>query len=558
MSVRGSSPSLSSTAQRLVGKKLDKYEVIQELGAGGMGAVFEAKNSLTGRRVAIKVILGELSADQALVARFQREARAAGSIESRHIAQVLDAGTDAESGAPYLVMELLSGYDLDALMKRMGTLRPTLALRIVAQALAGLEKAHSANVIHRDIKPANLYIAESDGGQRVVKLVDFGIAKVKDDVTASREFSLTQTASILGSPLYMSPEQARTSKTVDGRADLWSLGVVLYQMVTGRAPHASAGSLTELLLAICSDPAEPVQNRAPWVSPEVARIIMRSIEIDPSKRFQRARDLLDEIQAIVPDWQHLDASLITPMTDAERALVAPRLESPAELHVSTGPNSARPAVVDAATVAPSKRNIALTPVDSAKGASGWDKTATDDDPKVAGASSALAKSTPGVSAISAPGALPSTGGLASTNEGTTTNPLDAGAARQKKKKSALLPIAIGIIAVVGVGGAALGLSMRQPASTTALPRAEPTSTPTISASAQPATTTSAQEIATTTATASVPAATAASSSKTVIRPLPSAKASATTTATATAPSKPTATAPTTTATASSPISRDFN
>jgi len=256
-------------------------------------------------------------------------------------------------------------------------------------------------------------------------------------------------------------------------------------------------------------------------------------------------------------------SLITPMTDAERSLVAPRLESPAELHISTGPNSARPDVVDAATVAPSKRNIALTPVDAAKGASGWDKTATDD-PKAAGASSgvsALAKSTPGVNAISAPGALPSTGGLVSTNEGTTTNPLEGNEARQaKKKKSALLPIAIGIIAVVGVGGAALGLSMRQPASTNMPPRAEPTPTQALSASAQPATTTSAQEIATAAATASIPLATVASSSKTVIRPLPSAKASATTatTTTATAPSKPTATAPTTTATASSPISRDFN
>jgi serine/threonine-protein kinase len=322
----------------MIGTRLDsKYEIIAKLGEGGMGAVYEAQHVQTKRRVAIKVILSAGSTDAMMVARFQREARAAGSIDSRHIAQVLDAGSDPATGAPYLVMELLKGQDVDHIMKSGGPLRPTLALRIVAQALAGLERAHAAKVIHRDIKPANLFVAEGEGDERVVKLVDFGVAKVKDDVTASREYSLTQTSSLLGSPLYMSPEQARTSKSVDGRADVWSLGTVLYQLIAGEAPHHLAASLTELLLAICTEPAPPIQVRAPWVTPDIAAIVMKTLQIDVEKRYATAGAVLADIAAVVPDWQRLDASMFTPMTDDERNFVAPRLAAEPQLGVSTGP-----------------------------------------------------------------------------------------------------------------------------------------------------------------------------------------------------------------------------
>ena len=377
----------AQAAPSLVGKRLDKtYEIIAKLGEGGMGVVYEAQHAKTGRRVAIKVISSQF-ADDTLVARFQREARAAGAIDSRHIAQVLDAGTDPETGAPYLVMELLKGRDLDQLMKRFGTLRPTLALRIVAQALAGLERAHGKHVIHRDIKPANLFVAEGDGNERIVKLVDFGVAKVKDDVTASREYSLTQTASLLGSPLYMSPEQARTSKTVDGRADLWSLGTVLYQLLSGEAPHHLASSLTELLLAICTEAAPPVQNRAPWVTPEIASIVAKSLEIDASRRYPNASAMLADIEAIIPDWQRLEESMITPMTDAERDFIAKKAEPPPLLHASTQPNGSK-------TISDS--HIAIAKKEAFEGAGDRPTPPLDK-------TSVYADSQPGVNAISAPG-----------------------------------------------------------------------------------------------------------------------------------------------------------
>jgi len=336
----------ATTTDSMIGKRLDKYEVLSKLGAGGMGAVYEGKHVATGRRVAIKVILGDIVPDEALIARFQREARAAGTIESRHIAQVLDAGKDDETGAPWLVMELLQGEDVDALVKRDAPLPPALALRIVAQALAGLERAHAANVVHRDIKPANLYLAKTDGGQRVVKLVDFGIAKVRDDLASSREHALTQTSALLGSPLFMSPEQARASKSVDGRADIWSIGTVLYQMLAGRAPHADADTLTELLLAICTTDVPPIQDRAPWIAPEIAVIVHRALAIDVRDRYASATEMREAIAAIVPDWQTIDDAMLVPLAEAERAIVAAR----AAIGTATGPNEPRPSLASSASI----------------------------------------------------------------------------------------------------------------------------------------------------------------------------------------------------------------
>jgi serine/threonine protein kinase len=525
----------------MIGKRLDgKYEVVSELGAGGMGAVYEAVNVATKGRVAIKVILGQLSADSALVARFQREAQAAGSIESRHIARVIDAGKDPETNAPYLVMELLRGEDLDALMKSFGAFRPTLALRIVAQALAGLERAHAANVVHRDIKPANLYVAQSDGGQRVVKLVDFGIAKVKDDVTASREFSLTQTASLLGSPLYMSPEQARTSKTVDGRADLWSLGVVLYQMLSGRAPHAEAGSLTELLLAICTEPARPIQDTAPWVSPEIAALVTRAIEIEQNKRFRTATEMLAEITAIVPDWQQLDETMLTPMTPAERSFIAQRIEPASQLGVSTGPNSSRGSderVVASRTVEPNIERISNAPTSSLASS-------------VAVSSQPGVGSEPGVRAISVAGNA-SIDGLASTK---ASGEVVVPRSKSRGLVYALGAGALGLIAI-GIGWSAMhkGPPASPPTSVLAVP----------SESAPPAASVSAVVAATAAPEETAPAAIASVSARPSPKVAPVAagakpvaskpQAAPATSPVAAPPPKPAAPAP-----SSSPISRDFN
>ena len=197
----------------------DKYRIVRVLGEGAMGAVYEAQHVDTGRRLAVKVIHRELIND-AILTRFEREARAAGAIETQHIAEVIDAGKDAASGTPYLVMEYLEGEDLQHLLERLGPLPPDLALRIAAQACLGLAKAHEVSVVHRDIKPGNIFLARREEGEIVVKIVDFGIAKIKAAQLGQGEGTgLTRTGTIVGTPLYMSPEQARGVRDLDARTD---------------------------------------------------------------------------------------------------------------------------------------------------------------------------------------------------------------------------------------------------------------------------------------------------------------------------------------------------
>ena len=293
-----------------------------------MGSVYEAEHTSTGRRVAVKVIsTGDLTRDEALIGRFQREARAAGAIDTQYITQVLDAGVDRESNLPFLVMEYLSGEDLSVLLKRLGPIAPDLALRIVAQACLGLQKAHDAGVVHRDIKPANLFLAKRDAGEVIVKLLDFGIAKVKMDQAQDAETAaLTRTGSMLGSPLYMSPEQARgNNKDIDHRADIWSLGVVLYQALAGKTPWHDITALGQLILAICQDTPASVQVHAPWVSAEVAAIIHKCMKQDASQRFQSAMEMFQAIRPLIGNSWTITDDTIMSLNDTARAQVAPRM-----------------------------------------------------------------------------------------------------------------------------------------------------------------------------------------------------------------------------------------
>jgi cytochrome c peroxidase len=309
----------------MIGETLDdKYRIVRILGQGGMGAVYEAIHTGMGRRVAVKVITQAEALRESTVARFEREARAAGSIDSEQIVQVLDVGKDARSGLPYLVMELLAGEDAEQLVTRVGPLLPDLALRIVAQACLGIQKAHGASVMHRDLKPANLFLARRDEGGRTVKILDFGLAKIKmEDGLANG--GLTQTSALIGSPLFMSPEQARGLKDIDFRTDVWSLGVVLYKLLTGRTPFEHVDALGELILAICSVPVEPVQAFAPWVAPEVAAIVHGALRIPREDRFQSAEEMLDAIRPLLPGGFAIHDAMLVPQSDVDRAAVAPRL-----------------------------------------------------------------------------------------------------------------------------------------------------------------------------------------------------------------------------------------
>ncbi len=248
----------------------EKYEVLRLLGEGGMGAVYEARHRTTGRTFAVKVIAPTaLARGVGMLARFQREARASGSIDSPYVVQTFDAGVDRASGAPYMAMECLVGEDVQSLVGRVGPLRPDAVLRICAHACHGLQKAHEAGIVHRDIKSANLFLAKRGGAsdEIITKVLDFGIAKVRASPLAPLEDNkLTTTGSMLGSPVYMSPEQAIGAKDLDARSDLFSLGVMMYEALTGSTPNGHLDCLGALVMAICSQPAPPVQGRAPIAS----------------------------------------------------------------------------------------------------------------------------------------------------------------------------------------------------------------------------------------------------------------------------------------------------
>ncbi len=292
-------------APRVIG---GKYEVVRELGRGGMGVVYEAKHGTTGRRVAVKEIVGDAAKkDKKLLERFQREARATGAIESKYIAPVHDAGSDPQTNHPYIVMELLEGTDLENLLERSGPLPESIAVRVVAQACAGLVRAPAAGVVHRDIKPANLFLAKRDD-EVVVKVLDFGVARMKDNVTEQPN-KLTSTGVMLGTPLYMSPEQVQGAKDLDHRTDLWALGIVLYEALTGTTPHSDAETLGALVVAICAKPAKPLKKQWPHVSDGVAKIVDKAILLDPAARYATAEEMLADLQTLANDLA-IDRSII--------------------------------------------------------------------------------------------------------------------------------------------------------------------------------------------------------------------------------------------------------
>lgn len=289
----------------------ENYEIAEVLGRGAMGTVYSGTDLRTGRKVAIKSlqIQGGFGPEDPDLQRFEQEARIAGSLSSPHIAHVLDIGREPETDAPFLVMEHLVGEDIEAAIERVGPLPVDVALSIAEQACAGLEAAHSAGVVHRDIKPANLFLSRADDGRIMVKILDFGIAKIRrlpPDAAAAGaltapQVSLTATGQILGSPLYMSPEQVDGTTGVDARADVYSLGLTLYAMLTGAAPHRDAKSFVELLYAIQNVPTRPVREMAPWVPAEVEALVSRATMIDRDKRFFTIAAMHSAIRALVSE-----------------------------------------------------------------------------------------------------------------------------------------------------------------------------------------------------------------------------------------------------------------
>jgi len=333
-----------------------------------MGTIYAATDETDGTDVAIKLIHPSMRERAMFVQRFEREASIAESLRSRHIIRVLATGVDDE-GWPYMVMERLQGEDLSVLLGRIGPLPVSVALRIAAQACLGLVAAHATKVVHRDIKPSNLYLARDEAGAITVKLLDFGIAKLRDN---SALHVLTQTGAVLGSPFYMSPEQARGSGTeVDERADLWSLGIVLYQALCGQTPHQNVSGLGAVIIAICTQPAPNIQDLAPWVPPGVASAVKRMLAPTRDKRFPTATDLARALAILAGASLDIHERELVALSEEERKFVAPRAADLEDVTViesgksartkspSATPDSAIPAPIAQGTPVPDAPTVAL-------------------------------------------------------------------------------------------------------------------------------------------------------------------------------------------------------
>jgi serine/threonine protein kinase len=263
-----------------------KYRLIRALGEGGMGLVFEAEHLRLRQSVAIKFLRHEVLALPDAVERFEREARASARIRGPHVVQVLDVDTD-ERGRPYMVMELLRGRDLEAELRVHGPFPVERAVDLVLQACVAVAQAHAAGIVHRDLKPSNLFLTE-EAGKRVLKVLDFGISKIAPDADAPPA-SATSTCVTVGTPLYMSPEQMRSSKDVDGRSDIWSLGVILYELVAGTPPFL--GTTTAAIAAIVADAMPSLRRVRPDVPEALERVLVTALAKAPADRLPTAEAL---------------------------------------------------------------------------------------------------------------------------------------------------------------------------------------------------------------------------------------------------------------------------
>jgi eukaryotic-like serine/threonine-protein kinase len=273
-----------------------KWRIVRLLGRGGMGAVYEAQNTSIGKRAALKFIDVEFARNPEIAVRFQREAEAASLVESAHIVHVFDSGT-TDDGIPYIVMELLRGEDLRSRLRRFGRLPPHEAAHIVAQTLRGLIRAHEAGIVHRDLKPDNIFLVDRDDDPLFAKIVDFGISKVtRRSASAPGTGTLTRQGVVLGTPFYMSPEQAQALPDVDERTDLWALGAILFECLAGKPPFAG-DAYEQIIVAICTSDAPDLTAIDPAIPAPLAAVVRRALSRDRSKRFGSAKEMLEALQA---------------------------------------------------------------------------------------------------------------------------------------------------------------------------------------------------------------------------------------------------------------------
>ena len=322
-----------------------KYRVERILGVGGMGVVVAARHLDLDERVAVKFLLPHVPAHGEPVARFLREARAAIKIRSEHVVRIFDVGR-LDNGAPYIVMEYLEGCDLSQLVARDGTLGVEQAVTYVLHACEAIAAAHSLGVIHRDLKPANLFLTTSTDGSPCVKVLDFGISKINEAADSNRSASggrdaplsgLTSTTTIMGTPCFMSPEQLRSTRDVDGRTDIWSLGAILYALLAGAPPY-DGESNADVSAKIIRDDPPPLRSIRADVPEGVEAVVQRCLEKLPAKRFADVVELAKALGEVGSDDAKRKALRITRMATA----VAPTMKSTSSPTPAVGSGADRP------------------------------------------------------------------------------------------------------------------------------------------------------------------------------------------------------------------------
>jgi len=338
-------PALEARAGTVLG---GKYALVRLLGEGGMGAVYEARHTVIGRRLAVKFLHGQFAKRSEVVKRFENEARAAGEVEHENIAGVYDVGA-LPDGTQYLVMEFLDGEDLDHVLKREHRLPLHRAADLLMQACHGLAVVHQRGIVHRDLKPANLFLTKRANGTEVIKILDFGIAKLRcpdGDATA------TETGAAIGTAHYMSPEQARGERDVGTRSDVYALGVIFYELLSGRRPHDGT-SVLQILHLILTEPPTPLEEASPDLPEPVYRVVRKAMATNPADRFAGVSELAE---ALAQFRGGADRPSIPAPLGATRIETAPKIRVGTERPASP----TRTAVAVARSAAPTgKRGLGL-------------------------------------------------------------------------------------------------------------------------------------------------------------------------------------------------------